>query len=672
MTCTYLLTCLLIRGHMLVTSCLLQLLVSFFMEEKCSAACTAWCAETCHQLSNLSFVFCGSKPSCEATPYDIKYPLLSSGRPVTARKTREKFREKERKKREKSCVLVWLRAEDLVSKSLESPKFFSLGFYRLKFISTKFILKLEEIGQEDTMMGSHPGRRITVCNVRCSIFEYLMAMMAGDFTLGRERTSLASDLLTENLGSLSEQTNYRVLLVGLKSLELYPIGALVFFGFRSKAIGSILRTSDRPSRNIDRVISGHLLSGVSQRIDSHGYLTVIFHSRSTETSLNGWSVLTEVIIIMIKFATLMVGFTTVLIERDLWNIIDTSNTSPDSCVIDVKVGVVYDLLSVGGRDGLTVLQDDGSTRSILFATEYHEAYDAKKKKIFTSPLLRELQEGFGSKLFGNECYELLVESQELLQRVEFKLERFHEFKNHMTCTYLLTCLLIRGDMLVTSCLLQLLVSFFMEGKCSAACTAWCAETCHQLSNLSFVFCGSKPSCEATPYDIKYPLLSSGRPVTARKTREKFREKERKKREKSCVLVWLRAEDLVSKSLESPKFFSLGFYRLKFISTKFILKLEEIGHEDTMMGSHPGGRVTACSVRCSIFEYLMAMMSLSEQTNYRVLLVGLKSLELYPIGALVFFGFRSKAIGSILRTSDRPSRNIDRVISGHLRSGVSQQ
>ncbi|KAF2592913.1 hypothetical protein F2Q70_00043522 [Brassica cretica] len=29
-----------------------------------------------------------------------------------------------------------------------------------------------------------------------------------------------------------------------------------------------------------------------------------------------------------------------------------------------------------------------------------------------------------------------------------------------------------------------------------------------------------------------------------------------------------------------------------------------GHEDTMIGSHPGGRVTASSVRCSIFEYLM--------------------------------------------------------------------
>ncbi|KAF3511769.1 hypothetical protein F2Q69_00007905 [Brassica cretica] len=27
----------------------------------------------------------------------------------------------------------------------------------------------------------------------------------------------------------------------------------------------------------------------------------------------------------------------------------------------------------------------------------------------------------------------------------------------------------------------------------------------------------------------------------------------------------------------------------------------------MMESHPGGRVTACSVRCSILEYLMEMM-----------------------------------------------------------------
>ncbi|KAF3589918.1 hypothetical protein F2Q69_00031133 [Brassica cretica] len=86
-------------------------------------------------------------------------------------------------------------------------------------------------------------------------------------------------------------------------------------------------------------------------------------------------------------------------------------------------------------------------------------------------------------------------------------------------------------MLVTSCLLLLLVSFFMEGKCSVAWAAWCAEACHQLSNLSFVFCGSKPSSEATPYDIKYTLISSGRPETYRKP-EKSSERKRERREKN--------------------------------------------------------------------------------------------------------------------------------------------
>ena len=34
---------------------------------------------------------------------------------------------------------------------------------------------------------------------------------------------------------------------------------------------------------------------------------------------------------------------------------------------------------------------------------------------------------------------------------------------------------------------------------------------------------------------------------------------------------------------------------------------EQGYKDMMMGSHPGGRVTAFSIRCSIFEYLMEMV-----------------------------------------------------------------
>ena len=42
-------------------------------------------------------------------------------------------------------------------------------------------------------------------------------------------------------------------------------------------------------------------------------------------------------------------------------------------------------------------------------------------------MFRELHEGFGSKLFGDEHDELLVESQELRQRGEIELDRSQEF-----------------------------------------------------------------------------------------------------------------------------------------------------------------------------------------------------------------------------------------------------
>ena len=52
-------------------------------------------------------------------------------------------------------------------------------------------------------------------------------------------------------------------------------------------------------------------------------------------------------------------------------------------------------------------------------------------------------------------------------------------------------------------------------------------------------------------------------------------------------------------------------------------------------------------------------------------IGLKSLEWYPIGTYMFLGCWCKAIRYIPRISGRPSGNIDPVISGYLRSGVSQ-
>ncbi|KAF3587891.1 hypothetical protein F2Q69_00029814 [Brassica cretica] len=51
---------------------------------------------------------------------------------------------------------------------------------------------------------------------------------------------------------------------GQPAVEKPSIPASVFFGCWSKAIRSIPRTSGRPSGNIDRVIFGHLWSGVSQ------------------------------------------------------------------------------------------------------------------------------------------------------------------------------------------------------------------------------------------------------------------------------------------------------------------------------------------------------------------------------------------------------------------------
>ncbi|KAF8053141.1 hypothetical protein N665_0135s0001 [Sinapis alba] len=70
----------------------------------------------------------------------------------------------------------------------------------------------------------------------------------------------------------------------------------------------------------------------------------------------------------------------------------------------------------------------------------------------------------------------------------------------------------------------------MGRKSSAACAAWCAEACLQLSSLSSDLCGSKPLSEATPHVIKHHLLSSGRPLLARKTIESS-EKIRERREK---------------------------------------------------------------------------------------------------------------------------------------------
>ncbi|KAG5397863.1 hypothetical protein IGI04_019677, partial [Brassica rapa subsp. trilocularis] len=103
-------------------------------------------------------------------------------------------------------------------------------------ITVNWSCDMEQV-HEDTMMGSHPGGRVTACSVRCSIFEYLMAMMVGDLTLGWKGTSLASGSFIILANPCPDELTIRYCFLGLKSLEWYPIGALLFFDCWSKAIG---------------------------------------------------------------------------------------------------------------------------------------------------------------------------------------------------------------------------------------------------------------------------------------------------------------------------------------------------------------------------------------------------------------------------------------------------
>ncbi|WZY99850.1 hypothetical protein YC2023_072179 [Brassica napus] len=88
-----------------------------------------------------------------------------------------------------------------------------------------------------------------------------------------------------------------------------------------------------------------------------------------------------------------------------------------------------------------------------------------------------------------------------------------------------------------------------------------------------------------------------------------------------------------------------------------------GHEDTMMGSHPGGRVTACSVGCSILEYLMEMMVTSRWETFTL---GREGTALasgsFIILAVVLIYFMYKAVGL---------RYLDLFRELQTRSGVSQ-
>ncbi|KAG5388700.1 hypothetical protein IGI04_030241 [Brassica rapa subsp. trilocularis] len=222
-------------------------------------------------------------------------------------------------------------------------------------------------------------------------------------------------------------------------------------------------------------------------------------------------------------------------------------------------------------------------------------------------------------------------------------------------------------MIVTSCLQ--LSSWGGKGQQLAVGSA---EAALHMSFLSLAF---NFLCYKTPSSLLWTFITCKknqrkiqREKSVRKIHEKFRKKIREEKGAwttlSHHLVTLISEYLCGKELEiwcpevenhpcSSAFdFNRIFQKPSVISLSssivFLSQSHGIkGHEDTMMGLHPGGR------------------SLSGRTNYRVLLFRVEKPR-------VISDRSSKVIGSILRTSDRPSRNINRVISGHLRSGVSQR
>ncbi|KAF3601618.1 hypothetical protein F2Q69_00035874 [Brassica cretica] len=92
------------------------------------------------------------------------------------------------------------------------------------------------------------------------------------------------------------------------------------------------------------------------------------------------------------------------------------------------------------------------------------------------------------------------------------------------------------------------------------------------------------------------------------------------------------------------------------------KIKEQGYEDTMMGSHPGGRVTACSVRCSILEYPMEMMV----------------IFIFPLGSVSLGGFPGLVYTYIIidgrpysRTEGTALANGDWKYSENLRSTIEE-
>ncbi|KAG5374486.1 hypothetical protein IGI04_042200, partial [Brassica rapa subsp. trilocularis] len=171
------------------------------------------------------------------------------------------------------------------------------------------------------------------------------------------------------------------------------------------------------------------------------------------------------------------------------------------------------------------------------------------------------------------------------------------------------------------------VVFYTQGKCDSA---------HHMSHTDLKLLSFLADSSPAVYPVIYYLVPFlVEPIHLRNKKEKFREKERKKERKILSICVCSDQsdhcgDFKSRIFQKPSVISLSS-SIVFLSQSHGIKV----------------RVPYDISPCP------------DELTIRYCFLGLKSLEWYPIGALVFFDCWSKAIGSILRTSDRPSRNIDR-------------
>ncbi|WZZ32518.1 hypothetical protein YC2023_015919 [Brassica napus] len=189
------------------------------------------------------------------------------------------------------------------------------------------------------MMGSHPGGRITACSVRCSILEYIMEML-----IAQDITNIRWGV---GLGSLSKPVTHDSFVMQESVTSCLPV---------------VLLSSSGGCQFFREIYGTDLIHRI--------------HLRTRVLSMS------SSMLFVIRFRAIQLHMITQmhLFFRFLKSIqLMLRRTSTGA--VQATLFCICFKISVGQRDSLILLQDDGSTGSILFAMRHHETHDAKKKKL---------------------------------------------------------------------------------------------------------------------------------------------------------------------------------------------------------------------------------------------------------------------------------------------------